>query len=77
MKFFAQCSIPDGYNGDRRTVKIFIQNNKICFMADCGWFPSHLPNVIDENEAIWILKNHPKSKSYIKSLVIYADCTND
>lgn len=65
---FAAGLIPDGYNGNNQKVFFSLINSKVVTIAPCGYFGSGLPDVIDNKEAYWILKNHPAA-GYIKDIV--------
>jgi len=65
---FATCNIPDGYFGDRATVGVAMIKSRVVFVGDCGYFQAPILNAIDQEEALWLLNNHPSAKN-IKRIV--------
>ena len=64
-KVFATGSIPDGYFGDRASVKFAFddKSGKTIIIAGCGCFCYQTPPAIDKHEALWLLNNHPFSNA--------------
>lgn len=48
-------------------VRFKLLENYIMCLSLHGYFKSHFPCVMNEKEALWIMKNHP-SKKYVKNL---------
>ena len=70
---FATGTVPAGPVGDsRERVGFHLDqpSGTIILVHDHGWDSASnkydIPPVIDVDEAIWILKNHPNAKRYIK-----------
>jgi hypothetical protein len=61
---FASGLTCDGYRGSQRQVDFALVEGKILCVADCGFFDSGLPTVVDKNEALWILSRHPQATCY-------------
>jgi len=62
LAIFATGTIPDGYNGKLASVGFALLEGKIVTVADCGCFGAGLPDVVDEQEARWILEKHPSAR---------------
>ena len=62
---FARGTIPDGYNGDRASVGFAFDpaTGKTIVVADCGCFTHQVPQAVDIEESLWLLKNHPSANN--------------
>jgi hypothetical protein len=54
--------VPDGYFGDRASVGFALIGKRVVTVAACGFFGTGLPDVLDETEALWMLKHHPSAR---------------
>jgi len=62
-KIFATGTIPDGYAGKIICVGFAHHEGKTIVVAPCGYFTSGLPDSVDAQESLWLLKNHPNSNA--------------
>lgn len=61
---FASGNVPDGLFGQRINVLFSLAGNHIVAVTPHGYFNTGHPTVIDEEEALWILKNHPHTRMW-------------
>jgi hypothetical protein len=61
-RIFARGTVPDGYFGDRTSVGFALIGKQVFTVAECGYFRAGLPDVMDEAEALWMLKHHPSAR---------------
>ena len=67
---FAIGTIPDGFFGDRATVKASLIDNEIIYIARTGYIATALENVSSVREAIWLLKHHPSTYNFKLTKII-------
>ena len=67
---FACGTIPDGYSGKKANVNFSLIDGHTIVVAACGCFKFSTPPVLDVDEAIWILRNHPSSNAKAVSRLV-------
>ena len=66
---FATGIIPDGYFGDKASVKFGLIDQTVITITESGYFRTGLPSVIDKAEAYWLLEHHPSSNAKKLALI--------
>jgi len=67
MKPLATATVDDGYKGHTARITLSLAEHSgwiMCVTEYGGYFKSHYPPVLDEREALWIIKNHPNKRYY-------------
>ena len=62
IKLFAEGTVPAGYNGDYDLCEYGLKGNRIVSVHSFGYYDMGLPDVIDTDEALWILNHHPSAR---------------
>ena len=62
---FLRGTVPTGYFGDRMSAGFHFDqaSGKTFVVVECGFYNSGLPQVNSQEEAGWLLKNHPTAKN--------------
>ncbi len=60
---FASGVVPNGYFGDTLLVQFALAEPRIFLVHEHGYCTTNLPDVLDVQEALWILRQHPRSRA--------------
>jgi hypothetical protein len=60
-KVFANALVPDGYFGNKAKIELAFDeiSGKTYGIIKEGCFTTHVPQALSEDEALWLIKNHP------------------
>jgi hypothetical protein len=64
-KIFAAGTIPDGYFGETADVQFAFdaESGVTVVVTPTGFFRASIPPAVDTDEALWLLRNHPRSNA--------------
>ena len=62
ITLFAEGIVSDGHFGDKALCEFGLKGNKIVTVHSFGYYNAGLPDVVDTDEALWIINNHPSAR---------------
>jgi hypothetical protein len=69
-KVFAKASVPDGYFGERANIELAFdeKSGKTIALCDSGCFTTHIPQALNKEESLWLIKNHPTCYKHFQNV---------